>query len=1480
MVSLLLVLSVFVSSGVLWELRDTVVTMVNEPLCGFEEHEHTDECYEYRLVCGLEENEEHTHTDECYEKVLVCGYEEHLHTALCYTDEEFHDGCVQSDDEESNIVSIDLPADTEEEMLLAQLDPAAAMEMQLGSAMRAAYAADPTELESPPGVPTIDNIARGINITLFDYYDDDNTLEARQNNYDVSWNEDTHRWVHKYIKYVGVNYDYEKNSNRNIYDDILFFAYGTPDFTGTLKNSDDNDHYGDYYYNVYTRTPVGQISKNNYSGDYNTNSTYTSQLSGNRPIQGIVLNELVDGYPKINNVVDGVNYGSSLAYLFNDADSEYKTVYKDVNYFLQEKNGHLVYDSNKNYAYYNQDTHNFTVYNGTYHIINKDHHRDQDYNNLTDETYEGANGGEFKIGFFPFDQYNLNRRDPNFNGNGFNHHFGMKMEAEFKNLNSPTEPIVFKYSGDDDMWVYVDDVLVLDIGGIHEPAAGMIDFTNGLVWTQDNDLGDFAKDAYETLQGETDNNLPALVLVDSENNKYNIPFPDNGVNTDGASESKWKVETISSKFDSIAGKNCDASDNKSHNIKMFYLERGGCYSNLAIDMNLPTVRPLTVTKNIDYGGHYSNDYDRTDDINCPKYQFEVYVEDSNNPGSYILADLGAGIANPFYLKDGERKDFYDLDETKKYYVVEKGIDTNIYSEVLVNGVSRIISDGDVFSGEPIVLSQTDTYNFTNVIREENEMLKVTKKWFDSSGSEITGPSERTVKFKVFRSDNGGPEQPVEIGGKITFTLKSPSWSWESPVMLPKVYGNHFYTYTVEEQNIPEGYKASYGTDDKGNPIIMNRDIRNFDIHVKKNWINTLSEDRENVHLVLKRERAEYEGSKPTSLQINLHDTAGNILSTYKIDTADAKVYVGGSIEFSFEAPNNVDYYIIEPATCTPSTTEIQQIGERSFEISNLAEETDSNSYANVVNLKVYNDEAEDSLLLLHHSFSKSMDGWEPNAGAEVLNGGLYTYAKGDALLIRGRTKANQGARLDLDPMKFKANKTYTFSTYIRVDSFANNEGVLDNNGKKYVMFKFTLNDGREKPNNESYHQMLTVAVYAGQWTQLTGTVTLPEDINPYGMYLIVESFDPENSDFVGPASFRMDEFVAVEGNNSISVEETTGNVSVTPLERVIYDDPFGNNDYNGWSSNGGTSLSTLQYNNDYYIRIRNRNNVSNGIKKNVPLLVPGKEYRFMAELSGDDGTSTHNYILSIDKINLDANEAEWSNYKNIGETGNISEYDWGTIDTLYTIPAEAKRDEMYLYFETAQDSGDKLPFRVWSFKVTEPLGTLKEKDGYTLSSGTYTSNYSLYGITPDFDSVTNPLHLKSDYVVDSGFLKEVTIGENDNWSYYWSKGNSADDIQEESGYRYRYYIAEQWIGNSANTVIYDNNEWKSSNGEYIVSYSDNMVETNDTDNPIIINNRNIRYKLPQTGGGGRKSIYILGTLLTAIGIISGSALYRRKRRRI
>lgn len=70
------------------------LTVEGTPHCGIEEHTHTDECYENRLICGKEEGEgAHTHTDECYtqEQTLICGLEEgegaHTHTEECYDEE-------------------------------------------------------------------------------------------------------------------------------------------------------------------------------------------------------------------------------------------------------------------------------------------------------------------------------------------------------------------------------------------------------------------------------------------------------------------------------------------------------------------------------------------------------------------------------------------------------------------------------------------------------------------------------------------------------------------------------------------------------------------------------------------------------------------------------------------------------------------------------------------------------------------------------------------------------------------------------------------------------------------------------------------------------------------------------------------------------------------------------------------------------------------------------------------------------------------------------------------------------------------------------------------------------------------------------------------------------------------------------------------------------------------------------------------------
>ncbi len=107
--SVLLVLALIVSLLVYWQLRLHGIAITNETFCGYEEHTHTEECYEYtficgleeseghthdescydeegNLVCGLEESEGHTHIDECYEETLVCETPEHVHTVECLID--------------------------------------------------------------------------------------------------------------------------------------------------------------------------------------------------------------------------------------------------------------------------------------------------------------------------------------------------------------------------------------------------------------------------------------------------------------------------------------------------------------------------------------------------------------------------------------------------------------------------------------------------------------------------------------------------------------------------------------------------------------------------------------------------------------------------------------------------------------------------------------------------------------------------------------------------------------------------------------------------------------------------------------------------------------------------------------------------------------------------------------------------------------------------------------------------------------------------------------------------------------------------------------------------------------------------------------------------------------------------------------------------------------------------------------------------
>ena len=72
--------------------------------------------------------------------------------------------------------------------------------------------------------------------------------------------------------------------------------------------------------------------------------------------------------------------------------------------------------------------------------------------------------------------------------------------------------------------------------------------------------------------------------------------------------------------------------------------------------------------------------------------------------------------------------------------------------------------------------------------------------------------------------------------KRTFAITSGEWSkgYDITHLLSR-YGDHIYTYTVEELNVPNGYKAAYGTDASGAMVITNTDVTKMEINVKKEW---------------------------------------------------------------------------------------------------------------------------------------------------------------------------------------------------------------------------------------------------------------------------------------------------------------------------------------------------------------------------------------------------------------------------------------------------------------------------------------------------------------------------------------------------------------------------------------------------------------------------------------------------------------------
>lgn len=273
--------------------------------------------------------------------------------------------------------------------------------------------------------------------------------------------------------------------------------------------------------------------------------------------QNLLKRVLTDGYP----VTVG---GTSLKTLFTGGTN--------VNHlFLQSSfnaDGSYEYSSFKNYAHL-EDNGDFTVYDalGTpsdegylwYQRGNFMSYNSINVNNVsTNKNRYDENGHDLSTSDPAYDKTLYKTQGTN------NYWFGMYVEADF---NQPSNgkltngsDMVYEFNGDDDLWVYVDGVLMLDIGGIHDAHSGSINFATGDI-------------TYDSVSGTT----------------IKAQFKAAGVFPDG---SPWDDSRVSEYFNGDTLKYIS-----SHNFKMFYMERGAGASNLKMKFNLEVIPTYEVDFN-------------------------------------------------------------------------------------------------------------------------------------------------------------------------------------------------------------------------------------------------------------------------------------------------------------------------------------------------------------------------------------------------------------------------------------------------------------------------------------------------------------------------------------------------------------------------------------------------------------------------------------------------------------------------------------------------------------------------------------------------------------------------------------------------------------------------------------------------------------------------------------------------------------------
>lgn len=423
-----------------------------------------------------------------------------------------------------------------------------------------------------------------------------------------------------------------------------------------------------------------------YMFDYD-NAAFSSNIGGyyeepqGATREGLASSTTTNGWPSITQLRNGSfsNWfgGTDSAFTLSDALDSLNNNGRQVNHLFDldkfKEDGTFYYSSFENFATLANDNDNdFTVYDALGTPNDDNQYFYQRGNFMPYDTLDTSNVANENL--YDEDGVALSADDPSrgdpvygLTSNNPNYYFGMYVWADFyqpengivvSNDGTTSKDMVFEFTGDDDMWVYIDGVLVLDLGGIHDAQSGSINFATGeITWTDTPTSDHTHPDRYKETSTLLEQYTKAGVAD-------NYDFDGNTF-----------------------------ADGTSHTIQIFYMERGAGASNLKISFNLKTIPDGTLSVHKDVENYYAPQIADTE------YTMQATVDGKPlaNTDYSILGTSETGSTDDegkFSIKNNQTAVFEGIEVGKKIVVKEVGVgETSEGSEILQNyDISYTVTD--------------------------------------------------------------------------------------------------------------------------------------------------------------------------------------------------------------------------------------------------------------------------------------------------------------------------------------------------------------------------------------------------------------------------------------------------------------------------------------------------------------------------------------------------------------------------------------------------------------------------------------------------------------------------------------------------------------------------------------------------------------------------------------------------------------------